>query len=181
MDKGVGVALAGVGAEVLAFAGTAMFAAVLGIPCVLTSLVPYIAIIAFEGLGDAVLAVGMLGAIERAAAHLCREVGTGDTEELLGHDMVDALLQVGNLLLQPGQQPLGGLAQEDTALAAGVKDARLGAVEQLLRQQVEHPVGKLRRSEDLVAAQIGQAVENIRAIVVIHTYIVGNNGWAGTT
>ena len=39
MDKGVGVGLAAVAAEVLAFTGTAMFTAALPVPGVVTSLI----------------------------------------------------------------------------------------------------------------------------------------------
>ena len=162
MDKGVGVALAGVGAEVFAFAGAAMLAAALGIPGVAAALVPHVAGIAAEGLGDAVLPVGALGAVERAAAHLGREVGAGNAEELLGHDVVDAPLQVGYLRLQSDEQPLGNLAQENAALGAGVEEARAAGAEQLLRQQVEHAAGQLGRGEDLVAGEVGQAVEYVR-------------------
>ena len=115
-----------------------------------------------EGGADAILAIGLFGAIERPTAHLGRKVGTGDTEDLLGHNVVDALLQVGDLRFQPRQQPLGNLAQEDAALAAGVEKTRPARPEQLLRKQVEHPIGQLRRGEDLVAAQVGQAVQYVR-------------------
>lgn len=125
MDKGIGVTLAGVSAKVLAFAGTAMLTAALGIPSVFASLVPHIASIVVEVLGDAVLAVGQLGAVERAAAHLGCEVGAGNAEQLLGHNMVDTLLQVGNLLFQADKQSVGNLTQKHATLAARIKEARL--------------------------------------------------------
>ena len=92
MDKGIGVGLAAVGAEVLAFAGAAVLATALRVPSVLASLVQQVALLVAEGVGDAVLAVGELGAIERASAHLGGKVGTGDAEDLSGHNVVDALL-----------------------------------------------------------------------------------------
>ena len=101
MDKGIGVRLAAVGAEVLAFAGAAILAAALRIPGVLAAVVQQVALLVAEGGGDAVLAVGKLRAVERAAAHLGGEVGTGDAEDLSGHNVVDALLQVGDLRFQP--------------------------------------------------------------------------------
>ena len=158
MDKWVGVALAGVGAEVFAFAGTTMFAAALCVPFVLTALIPHIAGITRKSLSDAVLAVGQLGAVERAAAHLGGELGTGDAKELFGHDMVNTLLQPGDLFFETHQQPFGNLTQEYATLAARVEKSRLWVAEQLLRQQIEHPVGEFRRGENLVTAQIGQAV-----------------------
>lgn len=171
MNKGISVGLAAVGAEILAFAGAAVLAAALRIPGVLAAVVAEIALRIAEGSGDAVLAVGEFGTVERPAAHLSGEVGTGDTEDLSGHNMVDTLLQVGDLSFQPSQQPLGNLAQEDTALRTRVEKASLRTAEQLLRQQVQHPVGQLRRGEDLIAAQIGQAVQYVRRISFFHVSI----------
>ncbi len=164
MNKRIGVGLAGVGTEVFALTGTAVFASALLVPSVTAAFVAEIALHIVENRADTVFAVGLLGAVERAAAHFGGEVGAGDAENLLGHDVVDALLQVGDLLFETRQQPLGNLAQEDPALAAGIEEARLAGAEQLLRQQVEHTVGQLGRGEDLVAAQIGQAVEDVGAI-----------------
>ena len=164
MDKGIGVGLAAVGTEVFAFAGAAVLAAALCVPGVLAAVVAEIALLVAEGGGDAVLAVGKLGTIERPTAHLGGEVGTGDAEDLLGHNVVNTLLQVGDLRFQPSQQPLGNLAQEDATLRTGVEEASLRTAEQLLRQQIQHTVGQLRRGEDLVAAQIGKAVQYVRTI-----------------
>ena len=175
MDKGIGVTLSGVGTEIFALAGTTMFTAALDIPGVFAPLIPHIASIIAESLGDAVLAVGQLGAVERAAAHLGGEVGAGYAKDLLGHNMVNTLLQVRNLLFQTNEQAFGNLAQKHTALAARVKEACLWAAEQFRRQQVKHPVGEFRRREHLVAAQVSQAVKNIGAIVVLHIYKVGYN------
>ena len=132
MDKGVGVGFAAVAAEVLAFAGAATLAAALRVPGVLAAVVAEIALRIAEGGGDAVLAVGKFGAIERPAAHLGGEVGTGNAEDLSGHNVVDPLLQVGNLRFQPSQQPLGDLAQEDATLRTGVEKACFRTAEQLL-------------------------------------------------
>ena len=120
MDKGIGVGLAAIGAEVLTFAGSAEVTAALRVPSVVAAVVAEVALLVAEGGGDAVLAVGKLGAVERPTAHLCGEVGTGDAEDLSGHNVVDTLLQVGDFRLESDQQPLGDLAQEDAALAARV-------------------------------------------------------------
>ena len=162
MDKGIGVGLAAVGAEVFAFAGAAALAAALRIPGVLAAVVAEVALSVVEGGADAVLAVGELGAVERAAAHFGGEVGAGDAEDLTGHDVVDTLLQVGNFRLESSQQPLGNLAQEYAAFRAGVEEARRRTAEQLGRKQVEHTVGQLGRGEYLVAAEVGQAVQYVR-------------------
>ena len=90
----------GIGAEVLALAGTAMFATSLQVPYVLASHVAQVALSIIEAGGHTILTIGLLGAIERAAAHLGGKVGAGDAEDLLGHNMVNALLQVGDLLFE---------------------------------------------------------------------------------
>ena len=92
MDKWIGVGLAAVGAEVFAFAGAAVLAAALRVPGVLAPLVQQVALCISKSGADAVLAVGLLGAVERPAAHLGGEVGASDAEDLLGHHVVDALL-----------------------------------------------------------------------------------------
>lgn len=162
MNKGIGVGLAAVAAEVFAFAGATALAATLGVPGVVAAVVQQVTLYVAEGGGDAVLAVGKLGAVERAATHLGGEVGAGDAEDLSGHNVVNALLQVGNLRFQPSQQPLGNLAQEDATFRTRIEKASLRTAEQLLRQQIQHPVGQLRRGEYLIAAQVGQAVQYVR-------------------
>ena len=174
MNKRVSVGFAGVGAEILTLTGAAVFATALRVPLVATAVVTEIALHVVKSRADAVLAVGQFGTVERAAAHLGGEVGAGDAENLLGHDVVDALLQVGDLFFEARQQPFGDLAQEDPALAAGIEKPRFGAAEQLLRQQVEHTVGQLGRGEDLVAGKVGQAVEDVWTIVC-HIDKVGCN------
>lgn len=174
VNKRIGVGLAGVGAEVFALTGAAVHATAAGIPRVAATVVEDMALPVAEGRADAIFAVGLFGAVEGAAAHLGGEIGTGDAEDLPGHDVVDALLQIGDLLFETRQQPLGDLAQEDPALAAGVEEARLRTAEQLLRQQVEHTVGQLGRGEDLVAGKVGQAIEDVWTIVC-HIDKVGCN------
>jgi hypothetical protein len=165
VNKRVGVGLAGIGAEILALAGTAVFAAALRVPFVAAAVVAQVALHVTENGSDTVLTVGLLGTVERAAAHLSGKVGASDTENLLRHDMVDALLQVGNLLFKACQEPFRNLAQEDPALAARVEKSRFGTAEQLLWQQVEHTIGQLGRGEDLVTGKVGQAIENIGTIM----------------
>ena len=161
-------------AVVLGSVGTTMLTLAI-LPSVLASYVAQIALRIIETGGHTILTIGLFGAIECATAHLSSEVGAGNAEDLFGHNMVDALLQVGYLLFQTCQQPFGNLAQEDTAFATRVKKARLAGTEQLLWQQVEHSVGQLGRGEDLIAAQIGQAIEDVGAIVVLHIGKVGYN------
>ena len=174
MDKRISVGLDGFHTVILGTVGTTILTFAV-LPRVLASHVAQVALCVIETGGHTILTIGLLGAIERAATHLGGEVGAGNAEDLLGHNMVDALLQVWKLLFQPCQQPFGNLAQEDTALAARVKKARLAGTEQLLWQQVEHSVSQLGRGEDLIAAQIGQAIEDVGTIVVLHIGKVGCN------
>ena len=174
MDKRISVGLDGFYAVVLSTIGTAMLTLAV-LPSVLASHVAQVALRVIETGGHTILTVGLFSAIECTTAHLSSEVGAGNAEDLLGHNMVDALLQVGNLLFQPCQQSFGNLAQENTAFATRVKKARLAGTEQLQWQQVEHSVGQLGRGEDLIAAQIGQAIENVGTIVVLHIGKVGCN------
>ena len=90
---------------------------------------------------DTVFAVGLLGAVERAAAHFGGEVGTSNAKNLFCHNVVNALLQVGYLLFKTRQQSFSNLAQKDTALATRVEKSRFAGTKQLWRQQVEHSVG----------------------------------------
>ena len=174
MDKRISVRFDSIYAVVLGSVGPTMFTLAV-LPSVLATHIAQVALRIVEKGGHTILTIGLLGAIERAAAHLGGEVGAGNAEDLLGHNMVDALLQVWKLLFQPRQQPFGNLAQKNTAFATRVKKARFAGTEQLLWQQVEHSVGQLGRGEDLIAAQIGQAIEDVGTIRVLHIGKVGCN------
>ena len=105
-------------------------------------------------LRDAILAAGTLRTVETTAAHHGGQTSDGDTIKLVMHNVVDALLKVWNRVCQAFYQSLGNLSQKDAALRAGIKKPRVGTLEQLLRQHVEHLVGQLRRCEHLVVAQV---------------------------
>ena len=100
VNKRIGVGFAGVGAEVFALTGPAVYAAAAGIPRVATAVVAQITLHIMKSRTDAVLAVGQFGTVEGAAAHLGGEIGAGNAEDLPGHDVVDALLQVVDLLFE---------------------------------------------------------------------------------
>lgn len=72
-------------------------------------------------MGDGVYAVGILGTIEAAAGEQAGQLGDGDAIDLFLENVVHPFLQVGDLLLQTHQQPLGDLPQEYAALAGRVK------------------------------------------------------------
>jgi hypothetical protein len=114
---------------------------------------------------DAVFAVSILRAIKTSAAHHGGQPGDGNSIELMVHDVVYALLLVRYLVSQAHNQPFGNLAQEDAALGARIEKARVGTLEQFLRQHVQHLVGQLRRGEHFVVAQVGQARQHIGIVV----------------
>jgi hypothetical protein len=132
VNEWISVGLDGFYAVVLSAVGTTIFALAV-LPSVLASHVAQAALYIIETCGNTILAISLLGTIKCAAAHLGSEVSAGNAEDLLGHNMINALLQVGNLLFQPCQQPFGNFAQENTAFAAWVEKARLAGTEQLLR------------------------------------------------
>jgi hypothetical protein len=133
VNKWIGVGLNGFYAIILGAVGTTMLALAV-LPSVLASHIAQITLRIIKTSGHTVFAIGLLGAIERAAAHLGGEVGASNAENLLYHNVVDALLQVGYLLFETRQQPFGNLAQKDTALATRVEKSRLAGTEQLLWQ-----------------------------------------------
>ena len=66
-------------------------------PRVLRALEPDVAVITVQPLGDRVLAVGVLRAINAAPCQQAGEIRDADTEHLLGQDVIDALSEVRNL------------------------------------------------------------------------------------
>ena len=97
VNKRVGVGLNSFNTVILGTVGTTMLTFAV-LPNVLSSHVVQVALCVVETGGHTILTVGLFSAIKRATTHLSSEVGAGNAEDLLGHNMVDALLQVGNLL-----------------------------------------------------------------------------------
>ena len=120
---------------------------------------------------DAVLAVGMLAAVEATATEVGGELGDGDAEHLAVHDMVDALLTVGNLRLQATVEPLDDFAEKDATLGEGVEERSVGTAEQLLGQHVEHLVGERGRCEHLIVREVRQAIQHVGIVEVIHSFV----------
>lgn len=94
MYKLVGVLLGGGASVIDLLAGTAVLALAVD-PGVLQRLVPYVALLVVET-ADAVATVGRLAAIERAAAQEGGQLCQGHAKHLVVHDVVDALLTVGD-------------------------------------------------------------------------------------
>ena len=114
---------------------------------------------------DAILAAGILAAIERTAANQRSKLRYRHAINLMMQDMVKALLHIGNLFGETIQQTLGYLTKKHTALTKRVEKLYLTIAPNLLWQKIEHTVGYLRRREYLIIAQIGQATEHIGIII----------------
>jgi len=124
-------------------------------PLVLYAFIPNVALGVIERC-HRIDAVGVFAAVYAAPRKQTGQLGNGDAIKLMLKNMIDALLQVGQLRLQPFQQPFGDLPQENAGFASRVKKSGLGALEQFLRQQIQHLVGDFRRREDLVVGQVRQ-------------------------
>lgn len=94
MYKLVGVLLGGGTSVIDLLAGTAVLALAVD-PGVLDDAVPYVALLVGEAT-DAVATVCRLAAIEGAAAQESGQLRQGHAEHLVVHDVVDALLPVGD-------------------------------------------------------------------------------------
>lgn len=169
MDKLISVLLGGVGAVIDGLAGSAVFAFAV-LPRVSEGSVVDVARFVIE-VADAVRAVGVLAAVEAAAAEVGGELGDGDAEHLAVHDVVDALLTVGHLCLQAAVETLHYLAQEDATLGEGVEERGVGVAEQLLRQHVQHLIGERGRREHLVVREVRQAVQHVGVVEFIHSCV----------
>ena len=69
-------------------------------------------------------------------------------------NVIDARLQIGNLLREPHNEPFCDFAQEDATLAADVEKSRRGILKQFRWQQIEHLVHDSRWREDFVIREI---------------------------
>ncbi len=156
MDELVGVGFEFLAAFVVGFVRPAEGAAAV-LPGMFDALEADVAFGGVKGLADGILAVGGLGAIDRAARKQAGQLGDGDTEELVFHDVVDTLLAVGDFGLQPLVEPAGNLTQKHARLAGRVEKSGLFVAPELFRQQIKHPVHQLQRREHLVAAQVRNA------------------------
>lgn len=126
----------------------------------------FIADIALGGVkpADGILSVGIFGTIDTAAGEETGQLGDGDAEQLFMEDVVDALLQVGDLRRKADQETFCDLAQKDAAFAGGVKEGGMGVAEQLLRKHIKHFVGHIGRGEDLIIGKVGKTGQDIGVI-----------------
>jgi len=139
-----------------------------------------------EALGNGVLAFGVLRAIDAPARQQAGDLRDADAEYLLGQDMIYALRQVRNLLLQSLREAAGDLAEEHAGFRAGVQELHrlvgpevraIVAGRPRLGQRVQHPVGKLRRCEHLVVGEVRDARQYVRVAVAQGEAGLGGIHW----
>lgn len=120
MDEFIGVAFQPVarGVAVFLFGRTAEHALAV-LPHMLRIFIADVALHILKA-ADRILAVGVLGAVDAAPSQQTGQLGDGNAVELLVEDMVHPLLQIGDLVLQPHQQPLGDLSQKHAGLTRRV-------------------------------------------------------------
>ena len=106
--------------------------------------------------------VDVLVAVERAPREESSQLRDRDAVYLIGEDMPNAFLLVGDDVREPPIETLHNLAQEDAALGERIEESRLRAPEKLLRQKVQHLVDHRRRREHLVRTEVGEAVQYVR-------------------
>ena len=116
---------------------------------------------------DGVFAVGFLRAVQGAARQQRGQLGDGDAPYLMVQDVVDTILQVRELRLQADQQTLGDLTEEHARLGERVEERDRTVRPDLLRQQVEHLVRKLRRGEHLIVGQVRQTRQHVRVVGLV--------------
>ena len=83
---------------------------------------------------DTVIAVGVLGTIDRTAREMGGQFRDGDAEHLFAQDVVNALATVRHLRLKSSVKPLDNLTEKHARLRHGVEKRGGGRREQLLRQ-----------------------------------------------
>jgi len=110
-------------------------------PLVLDAPKADVALRIIEGGADRVFPVGDFGAVQGAARHQTGELCDANPEELVLHDVVDALLPIGDLRFQPLVEPPGDLAQEHAGLAGWVEKSGFWIAPEFLRQEIQHLVG----------------------------------------
>lgn len=124
---------------------------------------------------DGVRPIGVFGTIHSAAGEKGCQLRNGDAEELISENVFQALLPVWEVSFQPLVEPFGNLPQKDAALAAGVQKGNGRVGKKLLREQIQHGVGNLRRREHLVTGKIGQAAQYVRVMdVIVHDSASGS-------
>ena len=81
-------------------------------------------------------------------------------------DMINALLEVGNLIFNAFEEAFGDFSKENAGFAGWVEKCRGRIREKLLWKLVEQFFCDIGRSADLVIGEIGKAGEHIGIVIV---------------
>lgn len=129
MNKRIGVGLAGVGAEILALTGVAVFTTALLVPRVATSVVAQIVLHVTKNDTDTVFAFGLLGPVEGVTAYLGGAAGEGvAADDVLSEHVAETFLITACSVLfadttdHLGEKPLAagfGVVGQDVDAVAG--------------------------------------------------------------
>ena len=94
-----------------------------------------------------------------------------DAEDLLGQDVVDALVEVWDLIFETCRSRRHVISRRKTPdLVKGSRNVTVGSAQMFapsligrprLGEGVEHPVGELGRSEDLVVGEVRDAGQHV--------------------
>ena len=156
MDKFIGVSFQFLAPVVILLACAAKHAMTI-FPSMFYALETDIALGFVESFADGILPVGRFGAIHRTAGKQGSQFRDGQPEKLILEDVVESLLPVGDLLLQPRVEALGDLPQKHAGLAAGIEESSILVAPDPLGEHIQYLVRQLRRREHLVTAQIRNA------------------------
>src|SRR5581483_10462421 len=122
-----------------------------------------------EALRDGVLALSVLRAIDAAPREQARDMRDSDAEHLFGQDVIDAFLKVRYFVRETFVEAAGDLTQEDTRLRTRVEEGHVFIRPNIravvtsrpcLGKGVKHSVSELRRCEDFIVREVGDARQN---------------------
>ena len=80
-------------------------------------------------------------------------------------DVVQPLLAIWDLLLQPIVEAFHDLSQKHAGLAAGIEKPHLLVAPEVCRKHVENPIHQSRWRKNLVTAQVRDTAENVGVVV----------------
>jgi len=135
-------------------------------PCMVNPLKADVALRIIESFAYRVFPVGRLGAVNASTGEQGCQLSDGNPEKLVVKNMVDPFLLVGDLLFQSYIQTFGNLPKKHPRLAEWIEKPSILIAPDSLWNQVQNLVHQLRRRENLIAAQIGQAGQYIGVIII---------------
>jgi hypothetical protein len=152
-------------ALVIFLAGSAERAVALP-PGVLHAIKSDISLLVAESAADGIFAIGGFGAIDGSAREQPGQFGDGETEKLFGENVVEAFLLVGDGFFKAFVEAFGDFAEKDAGFADGVEEGGLGIGSDFWGQKVEDAIGHGGWREDLIAAEVSEAGEDVGVVTI---------------